>query len=322
MSRLVVLFSTGPLKASDNPYLQELVGHLGPEVDVRFLTPRSVLGRVDVFHVHWPHQLVHGAGRLRTVVKLLTSAWLLTRLSLRRTPVVWTVHNLTSHEQGNVFEQWVTGWLERHVSLRIYLNEAPRRDQGLTALHPHYREWQARFPPAPEPLASGRFLLFGMLRPYKGLEELISAAGEAGVATTIAGAPQDEEYGDRLAARVAGTESVTLISRSVEEPALLALLRAHDVVVLPYLRMYNSGALIYALSAGVPVLAPHSPANEALQREVGDPWLRLYRGTLSAGELVSVTEAPAGEPDLSRRDPAEHAALHIAAYRRLAGRGE
>lgn len=319
-ARPVVLFSTGPLKDGDNPYLHQLVEHLADQAEIRFLTPlTAVRGRFDVLHVHWPHQLVHGATRLRCLLKTVAAVVLLARVRRRRVPVVLTMHNLGSHEQAGFAERWVVRRLERLVSIRILLNDSADNDlrRGVVALHPDYREWLAGLPDV-DPPATGDALLFGNLRPYKGIEDLLSAAAASGVPTTVAGRPLDDDYADALRVEAASA-GVRLLPTAYDEAELAALVRAHRLVVLPYRSMYNSGALLYALSAGVPVLAPTSPANVAIAQEVGPAWLRLYDGPLTAAVLESTLrrlgEPPAEGPDLDRRDWPTHADLHSRIYR-------
>ncbi|MBS4751771.1 hypothetical protein KG112_02975 [Nocardioides sp. zg-ZUI104] len=326
--RPVVLFSTGPLKDADNPYLHQLVAGVtaGPDgVDVRFLTPADALrGRLDVLHVQWPHQLAHGANPLRTAIKTLLTLWLLGRVRRRRVPVVRTWHNVATHEGTGRLERFVTRRLDRLTSIRVYLNESADNDTalGVVALHPDYTDWLRAHAPAPAAQAADVHegaLLFGLLRPYKEIETLVAAAGEAGVPTVLAGRPVDEAYGARLRAAVDGTTAVTLDERHLPDAELAALVRRHRLVVLPYRAMYNSGALLYALSLGTPVLAPSSAANLAIRAEVGADWLHLYDGPLTAQVLAAAYAAtasrPTAGPDLSRRDWATHADLHRRIYR-------
>jgi beta-1,4-mannosyltransferase len=88
--------------------------------------------------------------------------------------------------------------------------------------------------------------------------------------------------------------------------------------------MHNSGALVYALSVGRPVLARRSPYNDAMARGIGEQWLMLYDGELTAEVLrdALIRTQPAGLPDLSRWDWSTSIALHVACYRAVAaGKG-
>ena len=102
----------------------------------------------------------------------------------------------------------------------------------------------------PELADDGRpvVLLFGLLRPYKGVETLLRAwAGIAGAQLWIVGRPMME-----LPPMPAGA---SLVARFVSCEEADALLRRADLVVLPYTRTERfdqSGVLAAALGAGRP----------------------------------------------------------------------
>ncbi|MDN4174571.1 hypothetical protein QWY28_16540 [Nocardioides sp. SOB77] len=323
-ARPVVLFSTGPLKETDNPYLHELVAGLGAHADIRFLDPWTALRlRADVVHVHWPHQLVRGATRLRTLVKLLTSTVLLLRVARGRVPVVLTVHNLASHETGSRAERLLARFLDRLVSVRVYLNEAEHNDtsRGVVVLHGSYRPWLERTASLDDGRAAyvGGAVLFGMLRPYKGIERVVEAATAAHVPVLVAGRPVEATYAAELRALADRSPGVELAARHVPDDELVRMIRARDLVVLPYEGMYNSGALLYALAVGRPVLVPRSPANLALQAEVGPAWVALHDPPLTAevlrDALVAARDAArAGPPPLDRRGWGTGVDLHRRVY--------
>lgn len=322
--RLKVLMSTGPLKDDDNPYLQQLVIGLSEQIDVEPLSWRAALfSRPNVFHVHWPEQLYRANGRAKTIVKRALSTILLARLRVRRVPVVWTLHDLASHEADRGVERLLHRALERMVTLRIYLNESERNDptRGVVILHGDYRAWLAENGIDISPRAPERdVILFGWLRRYKGIESLITAARDAAATLTVTGRAIDADYERSLRTMAAGSPSTIVDIRPRAEDDLAAEVLRHRFVCLPYPHMHNSGALIYALSVGRPVLARRSPFNGEIVREVGERWLMLYDGELTAAivrEAVGRT-LPAGLPDLSRRDWSTGIALHIACYRTLA----
>ncbi|BBX10227.1 GDP-mannose--glycolipid 4-beta-D-mannosyltransferase [Mycolicibacterium aichiense] len=322
--RLKVLMSTGPLKHHDNPYLQQLVTDLSDQVDVQPLSWRTALFfRPDVFHVHWPEQLYRANGRAKTMVKRVLVAILLLRLRARRVPVVLTVHDLAPHDQDRGFERLLSRALERMFALRIYLNESELNDpaRGVVILHGDYRGWLQKQGVDLTPREPHRdVILFGLLRRYKGIETLITAARDADATLTIAGRAIDESYERELRALVADVPSAVLDIRHLEDDELTAEIFNHRIVCLPYTHMHNSGALVYALSIGRPVLARRSPFNEVIAREVGEEWVMLYDGPLTAQDLKDALSRtpPAGLPDLSRWDWSTGIALHMACYRGLA----
>lgn len=327
-----MLMSTRPPRATDNPYLLQLYDGVAGKVVVRHFSPRSALRRLpDLIHVHWPHELVRGRTPLRSLVRAAGSAVLLARARRAGVPVVQTVHNTTPHESASRLEQRVLDAFDAMTWLRVYLNESPENDlsRGVVVLHPDYREWLARHgvvaaPPRTAPGPEGwQLLVFGLLRSYKGIETLTDlVAGQEGDATpvhlTVAGRPLDPGYGAELEGRHPGSPHISWRFGHLAENELAAAVLATDLVVLPYRRMENSGAALYALSLGRPVLLPWTPPNAALAEEVGPGWVTLFRGELHRPDLDRALDAArAGSPDLSRRSPDVSGRLHASLYRSL-----
>ncbi|UDY24921.1 hypothetical protein [Nocardioides sp. Kera G14] len=317
----MVLLSHGLFNDRTNPYIVQLARGMSGTHRVEPLSPwRALTSTPDIFHLHWPHQLVRGSTPLRTAIKMVTSAVLIRRLRRRRVPVVWTVHNIEEHETGGRLERALVRRLERLVSLRIFLNESPANDRrlGVVVLHSSYRPWLANrhIDLGVVQRTHGEGLLFfGLLRRYKGIEHLLAVAGETGLALTVAGHSWSADYASKVAAAAATWPHITFEERFLDDAELVDALARHRCVMLPYEQMYNSGAVLMALSAGRPVIAPESPSNAALAAEVGPEWLRLYDVPLTAHKLLEADRtSPAGLPDLSRRDWETALELHAAIY--------
>jgi len=112
-------------------------------------------------------------------------------------------------------------------------------------------------PPELEGAEGPVVLCFGLLRPYKGIENLIEAYGQsrgaAGAELWIVGNPRmDVEPLRRRASEVGGR--VRLVTRFVDEAEIPAIFRRADLVVLPYLDTEHSGVLYTALAFGKPLL--------------------------------------------------------------------
>jgi glycosyltransferase involved in cell wall biosynthesis len=111
--------------------------------------------------------------------------------------------------------------------------------------------------PLPEELrgAEGPVVLsFGLLRPYKGLENLLEAFSEVpGAELWIVGNPRMPVEPLHELAALTGAR-VRFITRFVEDAEIPAIFRAADVVVLPYLDAEHSGVLYTALAFGKPLV--------------------------------------------------------------------
>ena len=111
--------------------------------------------------------------------------------------------------------------------------------------------------PLPEELqgAEGPVVLsFGLLRPYKGLENLLEAFGEVGGAELwIVGNPRMSVEPLHELAALTGAK-VRFVTRFVEEAEIPAIFRRADVIALPYLDAEHSGVLYTGLAFGKPLV--------------------------------------------------------------------
>jgi len=108
-------------------------------------------------------------------------------------------------------------------------------------------------------------LFFGKIKPYKGIEHLLTAfrkvvADDPGYKLLIVGEVQkgNEPYLEELRER-AGLElqnrRIVLETRFVPDEEAEIYLKAADVLVLPYNEIFQSGVLFLAYSFGLPVVA-------------------------------------------------------------------
>lgn len=97
-------------------------------------------------------------------------------------------------------------------------------------------------------------LLFGLLRPYKGIDTLLRAfRGLRGAELWIVGNPRMPVEPLRgLAAEADGT--VRFVPRFVTDPEIPAYFRRADLVVLPYRDVEHSGVVYTALAFGKPMV--------------------------------------------------------------------
>lgn len=323
-----VLITVRRSNATSNPYVDLLEESFGPAVEPsRFTYRRAVFGRYDVLHVQWPEYIFRGSTPVKALVKAVPGFALLLRLWIFGVPVVATVHNLEAHERAGLLERIQVGLLARLTTVNIYLNESELNDMssGVVVLHGDYPSHTSR--PRTRGRNSTQALFFGQVRPYKGVEDLIRAAGEhEGLDLEIAGLALDAAYAESLRRSASGDTSVRLSFGHLGDEELDDLIRTADLVVLPYKKMYNSGAVLLALGNGTPVLIPRSGATSALAQEVGEKWVTLFDSPVSASDIEHAQQAALSigideVPDLSRRDRALVGRLHEKLYRLLLSPG-
>jgi beta-1,4-mannosyltransferase len=324
-----------PQRPGPTSYLTLLAAALGRAgLQVTTATPAD-LWRIgwtrtaDVVHLHWlefiaPSAPGRAGGLVRTVIRhgrlLAALCW----LRLRGVRLVWTVHNLRPHEPVQPrLESWL-GLLVSRLSHGLVAHSAYARariqeqwGRRLTvAVIPH-ANYIGLFPPARVSRAQCRrrldipddayvFLAFGQVRGYKRLTELLAAfraLERDDVRLLIAGKPVPAEEGARLSAAAGGDPRVLLDLREVPDEEVAGLHACADAAVLAYRDVFSSGALLLALSFGLPVVAP----------DVGTAAELV--GT-AAGELFAPGGLTAALEVSSRADPAPRAAAALAVARK------
>jgi glycosyltransferase involved in cell wall biosynthesis len=126
------------------------------------------------------------------------------------------------------------------------------------ATYGHYRNG-ALWRPAPDDCCN--LLYFGLIRPYKGLEDLIRAFDAiaedeiAGYWLTIVGETWEGwTLPSMLIQESRYREHITFVNRYVSDDEVDGVFGGADVVVLPYYRSSQSGTLHVALHYGLPVV--------------------------------------------------------------------
>ena len=134
-------------------------------------------------------------------------------------------------------------------------------DPGRVRVIPHGAfDYLTRLPeekPLPAELEGAEgpvILFFGLLRPYKGIENLLEAFRRVeGAELWIVGNPRmDVEPLRELAAEAGGR--VRFVTRFVEDAEIPAIFRRADLVALPYLDAEHSGVLYTGLAFGKPLV--------------------------------------------------------------------
>jgi glycosyltransferase involved in cell wall biosynthesis len=253
-------------------------------------------GLPTILHVHWLHPVLQRADSAKDARKLADA--FLRRLDTQREAggrIVWTVHNILPHEARFEAEEIR---LSAEVAARSdVIHVLVQRTAELVA--PHYELPEDRLLHVPhmsyvgayEDHVSGPdarhalglladelvYLVLGAIRPYKGLPELLDAWAtlppDRPRRLVIAGAPSDQPGIDELIERAALAPDVLLDARKIPAPEMQTFLRAADVAVLPYRQALNSGALMLALTFGLPAIVP---AGSGLAEVVDDRFGRTF----------------------------------------------
>ncbi|MFT3877009.1 MAG: glycosyltransferase [Propioniciclava sp.] len=324
-TNLRVMHSFRRPRPTSNPYIHMLDEALvnTPGLDhLRFSWREAFFGRYDAIHFHWPEVFLGGRTRLRRVVKAARFQLLLWRLRITRTAIVRTVHNLELPTDLNGWETRMLRFIQQRPAMSITLNDQTQV-AAPTALipHGHYVDWFRDMPQ--NEAIPGRIGFVGLVRRYKGVESLLAAFEELrqqrdDVTLAISGRPTSDEIRQELESLAARAPGVSLRLEYLSEEDFAQAVTGSSLIVLPYVHMHNSGSALAALSLARPVLVPDNAVNRALREEVGEGWVHLFAGTLSAQDVDQALQSgiPGSLPDLSARGWSEAGTAHRDAYRR------
>jgi len=171
------------------------------------------------------------------------------------------------------------------------------------------------------PPAAHVALFVGRVRPYKGVEHLMSVFRSCpgdDLRLIVAGRPYTDDLARQIKEKARQEGRIKLVLRHIPEDELQYYLIGSDLVVLPYREIFLSGTALLALSYDRPIIVPRRGALAELAQEVGPAWVRLFDGELTPEELIAAmgwakTPRPA-RPDLRRHDLDEVTAALQRAY--------
>lgn len=223
-----------------------------------------VFGRYDVVHLQ-------SFKKQRFEMPAFTAAKRLTRKKL-----VYTAHNILPHEgAGKKETETLKKWyrlcdaiiVHNEYSKKVLLGFEPSVEQKIHVIpHGTFDEYSPFVRKTPHEKTV--FLQFGMIRKYKGIDDLLKA---------VSLLPQ--EYRKKLRVVIAGNQRkdlddtdyqaildgygvadcVEFLPRRVPDEQLPDYFNGADCCLFPYKEIYGSGALLLAYTFGVPVIASAIP---------------------------------------------------------------
>ena len=245
-----------------------------------FPLQRALTIQCDILHLDWPHDWYRGKNLLSQTIK--TSMYFQGLKKIRSRPVVWTAHNLVSHDSSNSSreKQMIQALINECRGIMVMSNSAeqklresydiPECASVKKILHGHYidcylnqvsrAEARERFSISEDQFV---YLVAGAIKPYKGHKEVIRAFAKCSSESdvlVIAG-QISEDFLKNLREDISGVSDhcrgeIRLIPGFIENHELQYYYNATDVTVLPFLDVLNSGSLLLAMSFGSPVIAP------------------------------------------------------------------
>jgi beta-1,4-mannosyltransferase len=287
----------------------------------------------DVVHMHWLEYLATAdpapvTGWIVTWLRVARLLIVLGILRVRRIGIVWTIHNLAPHEPARPRAEATLSQAvylladeiivhSEYARARVRARFRGRRRREITVI-PH-ANYAGAFPAEPRSRAEVRaaldipddafvYLAFGIIRSYKRLgvlaEQFSQLEGE-NLRLLIAGTPSPPAEADALRAHAAADPRIVVCAEYVPDDLVSGLHLAADAAVIAHADVFSSGALLLALTHGVPVVAPadgtarelfSAPAVEFFENDqLVDALTRVRSGDRSAAARTSAEQFPWSE---------------------------
>lgn len=307
-----------PQFTSINPYQLRLAESLeklgviseGIEERKAYL-PKEVNARdAKVLHIHWLHGFYNAASAFDSVRPLLKLILGLLVLKLKQVSIVWTAHNIRQHELKNSFADRVATLSVSKLSDAIIVHSKAARQELIKDLpfqvshkvyvipHANYIDdykndvkpkdarQQLEIPPS-----KFVFLFFGLVRPYKGVPELIEAfesLNDKDAYLLIVGQSKNESLTKYIQQKEKVNSTIQFVPSFVADDDIQLYMNAADVVVFPYRNILTSGAVMLAMSFGRACLAPKK---DCITEVLNDEGAFLYNPEVDQDLSVAMENA-------------------------------
>jgi beta-1,4-mannosyltransferase len=286
-------------------------------VRAALVRPRSTILHVQFFKFAW------------------LEAPLFLALRLLGVRVVFTAHNALPHVRKRWHQAFYRWWYQQADAVHVLSDSVARdirdtvgaRPQAIHRIaHGPYLGLKRRFGPRMDAVESRRrlgiepgefvVLQYGLFRDYKGLDVLMQALcrlpPQAPVRLLLAGGGYPTELAAWRAIAEQGQRSrqVTWLDRFVSDAELCDCIAAADLVVFPYRRVSQSGALYLALTFEKPCVASDLPGFRESLPDEPDAFFPAGDAQALAQRIVDLQQEPQRLRALQRRI-ANHALEHF-----------
>ncbi len=236
-------------------------------------------GKPDVIHLQWQHHFFIGPSWLYTIISTIIFFIQIFSLRLIGIKFVWTVHNVVHHERDK--EKWellacrllsktVDQIIVHCQSAKQEISQAYKVKAKKITVIPHgtFAPLFTDFPVLSKKVAKDKlglsaeqivFLNFGLIRPYKGVDDLIEAfyqlqAPQARL--VIVGKTKTDNLLTKISTLAAEDNRILTRLEFVSDKELSVYICAADFVVLPYKNSLTSGVVSPTAVYSRPVIAP------------------------------------------------------------------
>ena len=268
---------------------------------------RALITPKTIIHIHWPDNILRNSQSAIAGLRLFVFMCLTQVICFARKPLIWTAHNLQSHEQHHPrLERFFWWFLLRRIHAIIfhsrslqkgfllkhtYAKKVPSTVIPLSMFHNMYP--RSRKKNIRELLMLPKniklCLFFGQIREYKNLPCLVTCFRRLpqDYHLVIAGSCKNKPLLCTIKTMINNDNRIHLMPHFVPMDDVSSFFAGADLTILPFLRVSNSGSALLSLSFSVPVLLPRVPQFKELQNEFGIRWVRLFTSLTPRSILVA-----------------------------------
>lgn len=278
--------------SSSNPYLEKLYGHISkehPKDKITYFDTSTIsiltfpilitlyrLKGYKIIHIHWLIFSINPKHKipLSKLISYLYSIICISLIKLVGFKLVWTVHNVVPHERMTLNDVSISRYLARISSKKIVHSQYTIMEmKGLNInvdnieIIPigNYLDIYKKKITKIESrrilhIKKGEFviLFFGLIRKYKGVEDLIYAFNKIdtkNVKLIIAGRCEDEGLLDYLKTS-SQRDNIDFYEGYVRDDDVSLYFEASNVVCLPFRQITTSASAILSLSMNRSIIVP------------------------------------------------------------------
>ncbi|MEO0535479.1 MAG: glycosyltransferase family 4 protein [Cyanobacteria bacterium P01_A01_bin.123] len=240
--------------------------------------------KIDVVHLHWAHHYCYSGNktknffvrRVKSIQISIENLIQIRKLKSLGCKIVWTVHNSLSHEAKIPISEYIFRWgLSRLCDDIIVMSNYSRQEVQTTygrrkrihviplgnfigAIPNSISRDEAR-KKLDIPLDCKVLLNFGLMRPYKGIDDLLHAFKEirrSDIVLLLAGNCSDTKLKNLIEESAEHDKRIMPHLKFIRNEDIQIFMNASDWGVFPFKKILNSASVLLALSMGKPVVVP------------------------------------------------------------------
>jgi len=289
----------------NNPYNALLYNSMPQDVEVtEFDDKIDACLSGDILHIHWPDLHLRSKNPIKLLLRSSQLIRNIMKFKNQGGKVIWTAHNDRPHKfhyrflvlylWQKIISKFDGIIFMSQISRDEILQQYPKLAETAYAIipHGHYRNHypQSTLPAITQATSnSTQLLLFGKMRPHRGVEQLIDVHTDAQIPDidlTIAGSIKQGYKNLLKSSGKLAAAGVRWRLEHIPDTDVAPLILSAHAVILPYVKILNSGTAILALSYNRPVIAPATGSFIELNEQFGDAWIHLYPPPLSADKYI------------------------------------